>query len=415
VVLPAIQQTRNALLVSALSEAYQVTKNKKYRSVIVEILNFISREMTDINGGFYSALDADSEGEEGKFYVWDKDEINDLLGSDAVLFCEYYNVTAKGNFESKNILNRKKEAEEFSNSKEITTQDFETLLNRSKKILLEERNKRTRPGMDDKIILGWNALMNTAYCKAYAATGIDEYRDIALKNMQFLLSAFSSANDSSFFHTWKIGQAKHTAFLDDYAYLIEALIHLQEITGDTEWLQKAKELTEFVIRNFSESESGYFFYTASGSTDVIIRKKEVYDGATPSGNAVMASNLYKLSVYFNLKEWGQHSLKICSSLGNAVIKYPTSFGYWANLFLDRVSSTNEIAIVGVGHQTMLKEILAEYVPNKVIMCAREETNNFPLLAGKKAGNQPLIYLCRNYTCRQPVQTTKAIVELLLNA
>ena len=405
----------NALFVSVLSEAYQLTKNNKYRTVIEETLEFIRREMTDSAGGFYSALDADSEGVEGKFYVWDKEEIMALVGNDAELFCEYYQVTDKGNFEHRNILNRKEEPEAFAQKKGIAADEFHSLLNRTKNILLVERNKRIRPGMDDKIILGWNALMNTAYCKAFAATGNDEYKNIVATNMQFLLSAFTSENNSSLLHTWKNGKARYNAFLDDYAYLIEALIYLQEITSDIKHLVKAKELARFVIQNFSEPETGYFFYTAINSTDVIVRKKEVYDGATPSGNAVMAANLHKLSVYFNLREWDEHSSTICSSLANAVIRYPTSFGCWANQFLEGVTGTPEIVIIGHDHAEVLKEILAEYIPNKVVMSARKPVDDFELLAGKKGDKQSLIYLCRNYTCKQPVQTTKAIVELLLKA
>jgi uncharacterized protein YyaL (SSP411 family) len=404
----------NALMVSVLSEAYQLTKNNKYRIVIEETLDFIKQEMTNDVGGFYSALDADSEGVEGKFYVWDKEEISTLLGNDAELFCEYYQVTEKGNFEHSNILNRKEEPETFAEKKGITTEEFQSLLKRTKKVLLAKRNKRIRPGMDDKIILGWNALMNTAYSKAFAATGNEEYKCAAIQNMQFLLSSFTSENSQPLFHTWKNGKARYSAFLDDYAYIIEALIYLQEITGDAQWLLKAKNLTAFVIDNFSEPETGFFFYTAIDSTDVIIRKKEVYDGATPSANAMMAANLHKLSVYFDSTEWRQHSSKTCSSIANAVIKHPTSFGCWANQFLELVTGTNELAIVGTGHAKILKEILAEYVPNKVIMSTEVSTDDFVLLSGKKGGNQPLIYLCRNYTCKQPVQTTNAIVELLLN-
>jgi uncharacterized protein len=405
----------NALIISVLSEAYQLTKYEKYRVVIEETMVFIKNEMTYTDGGFYSALDADSEGVEGKFYIWDREELIDLLGTDAALFCEYYRVTDKGNFEHKNILHTKGDANAFAKEKNILPEEFHALLNKCKKILLAERNKRIRPGMDDKIILGWNALMNTAYSKAFAATGNEDYRQTAIRNMNFMLTVFSGKNEIELFHTWKNNKAKYSAFLDDYAYLIEALINLQEITGDTRWLEKAKQLSEFVINNFSEAETGYFFYTPVSNSDVIIRKKEVYDGATPSGNSIMAFNLYRLGIYFDKNEWKEHSMKITGLLSNAVYHYPTSFGCWANILLESFAGTNEIAIVGENVDKILLEILREYIPNKVVMSFQGGSSSFALLNGKTASELPLIYLCRNYSCKQPVQTTSAIVELLLKA
>lgn len=268
--------------------------------------------------------------------------------------------------------------------------------------------------MDDKIILGWNALMNTAISKAFAATGNDEYRQITIENMNFLLDNFTLNKGINFYHTWKSNQPKYPAFLDDYAFLIEALIFLQETTGDWNWLIKAKELAEVVIENFSEGKTGYFFYTPQGNTDVIVRKKEVYDGATPSGNAVMASNLYKLGIYFDSNKLKERSLRICASLGDAVTRYPTSFGFWANQLLEFIIGTTELAIVGPDFGKSLKEILVEYIPHKVIMCSSGgEVDQFPLLAGKRGGVPPMIYLCRNYTCGQPVQAASSIVDLLL--
>jgi len=269
--------------------------------------------------------------------------------------------------------------------------------------------------MDDKIILGWNALMNTAYSKAFAATGNEDYRKTAIRNMDFILAVFSIENKVELFHTWKNNIAKYSAFLDDYAYLIEALINLQEVTGDTKWLVKAKQLSEFVIDNFSEDETGYFFYTPLNNLDVIIRKKEVYDGATPSGNSIMAFNLYRLGLYFDQNEWREHSTKITGLLSNAVYRYPTSFGCWSNLVLEGFVGTNEIAIAGENFDKSLREILGEYIPNKVVMSFQGGNSSYALLDGKTASEPPFIYLCRNYSCKQPVQTAAAIVELLLKA
>ena len=214
---------------------------KKYKSVIDETIGFVIAEMMNEQGGFYAAIDADSEGVEGKFYIWSKKEIETVLKKDAQLFCDFYNVTEKGNFENENILNIKDDAATIAKKNNISLEEFIDIINKSKGLLLAERNKRVRPGTDDKVLLGWNALMNTAISQAFACTGNEDYKQLAIRNMNFLFDKLYNKNSIAFFHTWKNNQAKHPAFLDDYAFLIEALIHLQEITGDTGWLVKAKK------------------------------------------------------------------------------------------------------------------------------------------------------------------------------
>ena len=266
--------------------------------------------------------------------------------------------------------------------------------------------------MDDKVILGWNALMNTALSKAFTATGNNTCRQLAIDNMQFLLSRFSANDSNEFFHTWKNDIAKYPAFLDDYAFLIQALIHLQEITADREWLIKAKAIAEYVIEQFSEPGTSFFFYTNVAQQDVIIRKKELYDGAVPSGNSVMAYNLFHLSILFDIKEWKDRSLKMLSSLGNVIIRYPTSFGIWACLLQEVISGTNEIAIVGKSSENLQQELLKHYIPHRVLMISVDSDPGFPQLTGKTATNPPSIYLCRNYTCLPPVFTVNDLIALI---
>jgi len=402
----------NALLVSVLCEAYQLTRNEKYKIVIDETIEFIIAEMMNEEGGFYAAIDADSEGVEGKFYVWSKKEIETVLKEDAKLFCDYYNVTEKGNFENENILNIKEDAVSFAKKNNISLEKFISILKTAKETLLVERNKRIRPGTDDKVLLGWNALMNTAISEAFACTGNENYKQLAIRNMNFLFDKLSHKNSIVFFHTWKNSQAKHPAFLDDYAFLIEALIRLQEITGNTDWLLKAKDLIQLVADKFSEQETGFFFYTPADIADVIVRKKEVYDGAVPSGNSVMASNLFKLSVFFDIKEWRERSEKLLNNLGNAIIRYPVSFGYWANLVFEVLSGSDEIAIVGKEVDKLREEVLGEYIPFRLLMSSESESDQFPMLAGKPFTAPPSIYLCKQYSCQNPVQTRDDFVKLL---
>ncbi len=403
----------NALLISVLSEAFQLTKKERYKEVIEETIDFIQRELLAKNGkGFFAALDADSEGVEGKFYVWNLTEIKELLGEDAPIYCLFYDVSQNGNWEHSNILRVKKSIEEFATEQNIPVDKLKKLLAKGNDKLFEKRKDRIRPSLDDKVILGWNALMNKACCKAFAATGIEKYKQLAIDNMLFLLSNFAANENKELHHTWKNGEAKFPAFLDDYANLIEALIYLQEITADKKWLNKAKELSEVVVANFKEVETGFFYFTPAGQKDVIVRKKEVYDGAVPSGNSVMAYNLWKLSLLFDKKEWREQSINMVSSLSKAIIKHPVSFANWASLLLEITEGTHELAIIGSESRFLLNNILKEYIPHSLIMASNEEDAIYPLLANKQALVKTSIYMCRNYTCDKPVFSLNDLMLLI---
>jgi uncharacterized protein len=402
----------NALLISVLSEAYQLTKKEKYKEVIEETMEFVQRELLHPDKGFFAALDADSEGVEGKFYVWNEKEVKDILRNDAAVFSQYYDVTEKGNWEHSNIFRVRKSIEKVAAEKNIPVKELKEIIKSSGKKLLAVRSKRIRPQLDDKIILGWNALMNTACSKAFSATGNEAYRQLATDNMNFLLKKLIAADGKAFHHTWKNEIAKYPAFLDDYAFLIQALIQLQEVSADTKWLMKAKSLTDLVIENFSDTETPFFFYTPAGQQDVIVRKKEMYDGAVPSGNSIMADNLYRLAILFDKNDWKQRGLDMVSSIGKAITKYPNSFGNWASLLQEIVSGTNEIAVVGKDFSKIHHEILGKYIPHKVLMVAATTNNSFPLLAEKKAVSSTTIFLCRNYTCQKPVFSANQLMWLI---
>lgn len=391
----------NALLIGVLSEAYQITHNKLYAEVIEQTIGFIEREMLDASGGFYSALDADSEGVEGKFYTWSKDEVDALLGNDSALYCEYYNVVEEGNWEHSNILWVQEPLQDFAERKAIEAQDLRAIIERCNAILFAQRSARIRPQLDDKILLGWNALTITALCKAYAATGEERYKQLALNNYDFLVKAFEAV-DGSFYHTYKNSQAKIPAFLDDYAYLIQACIHLQEVTGELMYLKKAKDLTEYVVDNFVEVDTGFFYYTHQHQQDVIVRKKEVYDGAVPSGNAVMAGNLLYLGTLFNQSNWREHAIDITQNLGTAIIRYPTSFGVWASLVQIQTNGIKEIVVTGSDARNYVKPLLEVFLPNKIMQTAIFFENGFPLLEGKEFAQETMFYVCENYTCKEPV-------------
>lgn len=402
----------NALLVGVLAEAYQLTHEARYAKAIRETLTFIEREMSDEAGGFYSALDADSEGIEGKFYTWQLAEIEDVLGADAALWCAYYDVSSHGNWEETNIPRVLEPIEKIAASAGIAVEKLEEILAKANQKLMERRAGRIRPLLDDKILLGWNALMNTAYSKAYAALGEEHLRQTAIRNMDFLERCVYKET-TGWCHTYKNGIARIPAFLDDFAYLIEAYIHLQEITGEGQYLFKAKALLEWVDQHFSEPNTGFYFYTHEAQTDVILRKKEVYDGAVPSGNAVMARNLGYLAKVFDHQAWQDRRMQLLRSLGPAIVKHPTSFGVWAACFQTEIMGTLEISVVGQHANQHLTPVLEKYLPNKILQSGETNLDAFPLLRGKQSINGEVrFYLCRDFSCRDC--TTKEIDVFLAN-
>jgi len=390
----------NALLINVLSEAYQLTNDERYTEVITQTIEFIKKEMLQDENGFYSALDADSEGVEGKYYVWTKNEIDEILGEDSDLFCKIYSITDSGNWEHNNIIWLTGPLKNQLPLLNLDEKKAKERLKSCKDKLLNERSKRVRPALDDKILLGWNALMINAFCKAFSVTENQDYLAIAEKCIVFLEDKFSV---EGWKHTYKNGQAKYPAFLDDYAYLIQAYIQLQEVTGNETYLIKAKELAENVIAGFSDEESLFFYFTPADQEDIVVRKKEMYDGATPSGNAVMAHNLYYLSVIFDIASWRKRAEEMAASLGQTIIKYPASFGFWASVLQNITEGMNEIAVVGENCVNLLNVLNRDYIPNKIIQAALKPSAEFPLLRDKvNRGEETRIYLCKDYYCSQPV-------------
>ena len=390
----------NALLVITLSEAYQITKKESYLKAIRETLAFVENELMDADGGFYSALDADSEGVEGKFYTWAASEITSLLQNDAPLFMSFYGITETGNWEHTNILHTPQEAEVVAQSFGISVTDLLQTITKCNVVLMQERNKRIRPQTDDKQLLGWNALMNTAFSKAYAATGNKNYLKRAQINMAHLFERFKNSNEQGWFHTYKNGHAKTPAFLDDYAYLIEALIQLQMVSGDLHLLEKAGAITDYVNDHFMESETGFYFYTHDAQTDVILRKKEVYDGATPSGNAVMASNLHHLGVVYGKDKYLSLSKQTCLSLLPAITKHPGSFGVWATVVLGQLVGIRELTLIGPGVLPYLEVALPLFRPNLILNISENRLTSIQSINDKIIDNQQVVFqLCQNYACQ----------------
>lgn len=402
----------NALFVGLLSDVYRQTQNPLYKTTIEETLEFISREMTGPDGGFYSALDADSEGVEGKFYVWSWDEVNTILGEDAALFCEFYDVTISGNWEGHNILWRQKSLAQFAQEKGLELDAIQQQFQLSKQKLFEYRAKRIRPGLDDKMLLSWNALMITALAKAGAALNNRSYIDQAAEHMKFLLAHFKTDEHLALHHTYKDGHSQYAAFLDDYAYLIEALLELYSQLFDPTYLEQAQQYCSFVLEHFLDPESKLFYFTSAKQQDILLRKKELYDSATPSGNSTMLNNLLKLSILLDYPSYREHAIHLLVPLKESLERYPSSFSRWAAAFTGIVYPAHEIAIVGEKAMEFAKTIQAKYIPNKIIMASLSIVEDYPLLKGKSGGADTNIFLCKNYSCQLPVNTITDFDKLI---
>jgi len=394
----------NALLVQVLADVYKITKEERYKIALEETLGFVEREMMSPEGGFYSALDADSEGEEGKFYIWSYEELEKALGEDFDWFAKRYGVSKGGNWEGTNILWLPAGLKESATDQEK--------LSTIKTLLLAEREKRERPGLDDKILLAWNALMNKAYVKAYEALGLEIYRQTAVRNMEFLLTRFANTATGGFYHTYKEGEVKYEAFLDDYAYLAEALISLYETTFNSHYLDKASEISTFVLTNFLDSQNNLFYFTPDKQDDLPIRRKEFYDNATPSGNAVMVENLFLLGRFLDQSSYLEQSEKMLLRLQETIGKYPTSFSRWARASLNWIFPFREIAVVGPQFEALSNEILEQFIPNKILMANSKESDQYPLLKARGTGEDTNIFVCQNYSCRLPVKNLKEMMELI---
>ena len=399
----------NALLINILCDAYQITANKKYADAIRKTIAFVQTELMSSEGGFYAALDADSEGEEGKYYVWQKKEVDTILGEDAELFCAFFDISEAGNWEEKNILRNLQSIEDFIIARGLEKETFEKTVQQCLHKLSLQRTSRIKPSLDDKIILGWNALMLQSIAKAAVVLADPTYQKIVVTNFIFLQNKFTPVENSlQLMHTYKNGISKYVAFLDDYAYLIAALLQLYKTSLSENYLLKAFDYCSYVIENFSDEESCFFYFTHQDQKDVIVRKKEIYDGATPSGNSVMAENLLQLAIIFDNAQWRDRANQMIKIISNSTLKYPGSFGIWASLLLYQVMGVNEIVVIGSNYAAISNDILSKYVPNLVIMGSEKEQEAFPLLAAKPSGPSDNIFLCKNYSCLAPFLSTKSL-------
>lgn len=402
----------NAQLISLYSEAYQYTPDNLYKDVVYESIAFIQRELTSPEGGFYSALDADSEGVEGKFYTFTKSELIEILGDDADLFCNYYQVTEEGNWEEErtNILMRKSDDLEFSIEFNCDISELKAKMERLKSKVLAARSLRVRPGLDNKVLAAWNGMMIKAYTDAYRVFGEEEFIACAIRSSEFIFQKLVVNHELQRVYTvdpegWK------GSFLDDYAFIIEAMIGLYEATFEEKYLQRAKELIDWSILKFYDQETGMFYYTPQSGEQLIARKLEFMDNVIPASNSVMANNLFKIAHFFDEQSYQDISDQMLRNIHPSIKTYASAYSNWASLLMLKVFGIYEIAITGVESEEKRKEIEKYYIPNKILLGGT--TGTLPLLNDKWHA-ETKIYVCRNKTCLLPVKQVSDAVKQIDN-
>jgi len=396
----------NAQLVSLYSYAYQATENPLYKEAVHETLEFVERELTspEIPGGgrgFYSSLDADSEGEEGKFYLWTKAEIQQALAGDAPLIIEYYNITHQGNWENgQNILYRLQPDAAFAAAKKISLRQLEERVRNAKQKLFGARSERVRPALDDKILTAWNALMLTGYLDAYRAFGEERFLKQALKNAGFITGNMM-ADDGRLNRNYKNGKSTINGFLDDYAFTIEAFISLYRATFAGQWLSLARELTEYTLAHFYHKAGDMFYYTSDLDPGLIARKIEVTDNVIPSSNSRMALNLYLLGEYFSHEEYILKARRMLNHVQPALPMGGSYYANWALLLTYFLFPPFEVAVVGNDCLQKRKELERRFLPGMILM-GGNTGGNLPFLKDKNPGEKTYIYICRDKKCMLPV-------------
>jgi uncharacterized protein YyaL (SSP411 family) len=394
----------NAQLIRVYLHTYQVTGDEFFKRIAVECLEYVCREMLDPSGGFYSTQDADSEGEEGKFFVWTPEEICEVLGEDLGReFGRAFDVTAGGNFEGHNILNIKDPAVAG-----------EGRFDSARKRLFEHREKRIKPFRDEKILTAWNGLMLAAFADAGGVLGDDRYLSIAKKNAGFILRELQM--DGRLVRTWKEGKAKLNGYVEDYANVADGLVELFQVSGDVEYLSEAKRLADVMITEFWDAECGGFFFTSNDHEQLVVRNKDLYDNATPSGNSVAADVLLKLAKLTGEDKYERFAVTVLRLTASQIRRHPQGFGRALSALEFHLEQSIEIVIVGEKGNELERIALAGYHPDAVVVLGRGgDDHGLPLLVDRSAiGGEPTAYVCRDHVCQRPVTNGAELKSAIRN-
>jgi uncharacterized protein YyaL (SSP411 family) len=401
----------NAQLVSLYAEAYRFTGDPLYVNVIHDTLAFINRELTSPEGAFYSALDADSEGVEGKYYVWTKEEFDRVLGADAPLLSEYFGIDGAALWEdNNNVLVRNKTKDELVAKFGLTPKEVSVAISRGKKKLLEARRKRVRPGLDDKILTSWNALMLKAYVDAYRALDNTDYLEAALRNAQFL-RLHRIREDGSVIRSGRKGTAPIIGFLDDYAFLIEAFISLYEVTMDAGLLSLSDKLMEYALRHFYDTEKGIFYYSSDQQTDSMVRKAEVTDNVIPASTSSMARALHVLGLLLEKPSYTAIEDMLISIVRESMQRYPSAFTNWGMLGLNLVYPFHTVVVAGPDAGKFIHQMKTVYLPN-VVFAGSESFSKLAILSNRWDREKTRIFICTGEACLEPVSRPEVALQML---
>jgi len=419
----------NAQLARVYLHAWQITRNDSYRRIAEETIDYIAREMAHARGGFFSSTDADSEGHEGKFFVWTPDEIRSALGAsgllivshkptsdanDAQMFMDAYGVTAQGNFEGKNILHVARDCDVIAAMYHLEESEVERRLNEARRKLFQVRDQRIKPARDEKVLTSWNGLMLAAFAEAARAFGRDDYRVMGERNADFILTELRDSH-GRLRHSWKDGDARIGGFLEDYANLIEGLLALYQTTFDERWFIAARELADIMLELFSDPRGG-FYDTSSEAEKLVTRPKDLQDNAVPSGNAIAATVLFKLGVYTGESRYTDEAERALKMIQAILAQAPLGFAQWLIALDFAMSPTREIAILGerADAQKLLDVVFREYRPHQVVALAPpNQVSHVPLLHGRtQQDGRATAYVCQHFVCQLPVTEPDALVAQL---
>ena len=397
----------NALMPVNYCEAYQITKDPFYLDVLQKTLDFVLREMTSSEGGFYSAYDADSEGVEGKFYVWTKQEIKEILGSDADIFCLYFDVTDGGNWEGNSILCNNLNPSTVAFNFGISEQKVHEIINSCSTKLLEVRSKRISPGLDDKVLVSWNSLMITAFAKGYRVTNDGRYLDAAKNCISFIEKNLFV--DDNLLRTYKNGTAKINGYLEDYSYFVNALLDVFEIEPNSKYLKLALKLGHHLIDHFWDSENNSFFMTSDDHEKLIIRPKSNYDLSLPSGNSVSSFVMLRLYHLSQKQSFLDISIKIMESQAQIAAENPFGFGYLLNTLSLYLEKPIEITVINSENSELCKSLFTNYLPNSFMVTIQnpdqlKNLSEYPFFTGKSFEDKTSVFICKNFTCSLALHT-----------
>jgi len=399
----------NAQLVTLYSEAYQLTKKDFYKEVIIKTIEFVNRELTRPEGGFYCALDADSEGEEGKFYVWKNEEIESLAGSNADIVKDYFGIDQQAVWEEgKNVLIKAISFNGLANKYNKPLNEIEEIISDCRQKLLLKRSERVRPGLDNKILTSWNAMMMKGYVDAFISIGNQEYLEIAIRNAAFILSNLKNP-DGGLFHNYKNGGSTINGFLEDFAFVIEVFISLYLATFDEKWVNEAKSLMDYCFEHFYDSQTGMFYFTSDENKDLFPRKFEITDNVISSSNSSIANSLFLLSQIYEDSEYLKIAENMLKQVTNYMVKYPSAYSNWGIFALNLTFPFYSVMICGENAFKIAGEISKYFLPN-ILLAVSFRESGLPMFKSKFIQDKTLIHVCSGSECLQPMETAEEFIR-----